>query len=479
MTAAIVHAHRIQRQVLHVDIHGAEADGMAVQRIVSGLCQGALPQALEEVLERVAPRQGDLCIERLDLDIGCLALEHLKEELAGSIAQAVEKAIREQAQIVAKPQGLQGQAATARSTTAEQNVHEAFVCFLQTGRLPWSFRLAPGTHLEQAVLEVWAVTYSPAARRILDHDFLRVLGSATARQRLVSQFSPGFLALLMARLSPEAGRVVDTVVRTLRSTPEPTLGSGFEREIWNAAFGDVAAGDDPTATSLVATAWQRHWRSLPPAKLANLIEQHWPGVTNAATGPSSGVRAADLRAGRPLAAPAGDESGDDLDALPGFYVDNAGLVLLHPFLPQFFSVVGVADSNELIDPQRALCLLHYLSTGESLAPEYALTLPKILCNIPLDTPVAADVPLMSDEMAEATVLLEAVIHHWDALRDTSPDGLRGTFLLRSGKVSRQGDGEWLLQVEMQTCDILLDQLPWGLSMIKLPWMDRSLRVEWR
>jgi hypothetical protein len=64
------------------------------------------------------------------------------------------------------------------------------------------------------------------------------------------------------------------------------------------------------------------------------------------------------------------------------------------------------------------------------------------------------------------------------LRNTSPDGLRGTFLLRPGKVSLRND-DWLLQVEARTCDILLEQLPWGIGMIKLPWMEKMVWVEWR
>jgi hypothetical protein len=74
-------------------------------------------------------------------------------------------------------------------------------------------------------------------------------------------------------------------------------------------------------------------------------------------------------------------------------------------------------------------------------------------------------------------MLAAVIGHWTALRNTSPDGLRGAFLLRAGKLSERA-GEWLLQVEPQTADILLGDLPWGISAVRLPWMERILWVEW-
>ena len=128
--------------------------------------------------------------------------------------------------------------------------------------------------------------------------------------------------------------------------------------------------------------------------------------------------------------------------------------------------------------ERALCLLHFLATGQSVAPEYELVLPKILCDMPLPTPVDCCIELSDAEKEEATALLEAVIRHWEVLRNTSPDGLRGTFLIRSGKVSLRDDGDWLLQVETKSFDMLMDALPWGISIVKLPWMRRTLWVEW-
>ena len=117
-------------------------------------------------------------------------------------------------------------------------------------------------------------------------------------------------------------------------------------------------------------------------------------------------------------------------------------------------------------------------TGQTIAPEYEMILSKIFCNIPLESPVESDMALTNAEKTEAEALLEAVIQHWDALRNTSIDALRGTFLLRLGKLSLRDDGDWLLQVESKTVDILLNQLPWGISMIQLPWMQRMLWVEW-
>jgi hypothetical protein len=40
------------------------------------------------------------------------------------------------------------------------------------------------------------------------------------------------------------------------------------------------------------------------------------------------------------------------------------------------------------------------------------------------------------------------------------------------------DGAWLLRVERESYDVVLDRFPWPLDWIKLPWMAVALRVEW-
>lgn len=166
------------------------------------------------------------------------------------------------------------------------------------------------------------------------------------------------------------------------------------------------------------------------------------------------------------------------DKMSGLYIEHAGLVLLQPFLPQFFSGLGIVDNNTLLMPNRALCLLHFLATGVWSAPEYELPVMKILCGLPLEFVAETEEPLRPEEHEESAALLSAVIRHWDALKNSSPDGLREAFLKRPGKLSFSS-GEWWLQVESNSFDILLDRLPWGFSMIRLPWMPSMLHVEWR
>jgi hypothetical protein len=72
-------------------------------------------------------------------------------------------------------------------------------------------------------------------------------------------------------------------------------------------------------------------------------------------------------------------------------------------------------------------------------------------------------------------VLLSCIQHWDAIKRTSIDGLRENFLHRDGVLKRDEFG-WSLYIEEKTIDLMLDKLPWNLSIIKLNWMDEMLTV---
>ena len=64
------------------------------------------------------------------------------------------------------------------------------------------------------------------------------------------------------------------------------------------------------------------------------------------------------------------------------------------------------------------------------------------------------------------------------MQNTSIPNLRGAFLIRDGLLSEKED-RWTLHVENKAYDIVLEYLPWTISMIKLPWMHKRIDVAWR
>ena len=471
--------HLIRQHYLHISLNGTEAEGMALQRQLSDFWQHRLLPAIEPVFDRYAQPDEHLVIGHLEVDAGAVSLAGLEHELAEQVRQAIEQSLR--AGLSTEQTNPTKPGVIGAHKTRLQSVEEALIYFLKTGSLPWAFQLPDHKTLEQLIVEIWQTTPISDGQLPVSVPALQAaLRSKTARKRLVWHFSPLFLETLLHRISPATYAVVRAVRQGLFNAPvvsdNPADDSFYvEQYIWEAAFALVATGTQPTDAHLLRSAWQAIPDTSPKKKtVASLLSQRWPGVTQNRAGDEQSVSALTGPVSLPPA-----EADEWIDTGVGLFIDNAGLVLLHPFLPRFFDGLGLLANNEIHQPERALCLLYFLATGQGEVPEYSLQLPKILCNIPLESPVNTQVILTDAETSEAVALLEAVIRHWDVLKNASVDALRSEFLMRPGKLSRRRDGDWQLQLEGRSVDVLLDNLPWGISMIQLPWMEQLLRVEWR
>lgn len=165
------------------------------------------------------------------------------------------------------------------------------------------------------------------------------------------------------------------------------------------------------------------------------------------------------------------------------FVNYAGLVLLHPFLSPFFEASGVkaANSKAIADAHipRAAALLYFLATGQEELYEYELGFIKILLGLEPDTPILVGEGLIEEsDRQEAEALLQSAINYWTVLKGTSVNGFRTSFLQRSGLLRNTENGR-ILQVEHQAFDLLLEHLPWSISVIKLSWMKYPLYTEWQ
>lgn len=515
--------HLIHQQYLHAELDGTEQDGLRLQQRLSDWCRHQLPPVIERVLSRFATADEHWLIGCLEVDLG---------ELPDGCDAAVWETAAEQAftQALRTCAHAAGQAATAtphpdisRRQNAQEHLQAAFLHFLATGALPWHFQLAAGETLEQRLLADWRTGAPALAAPAFKPALLELLAaSAAARRRLAWQFSLPFRQRLLQQLAPDYAEALSHILHRLDAAPlPPSVQQAFSLSVWETACLHLSQQQRVDEIRLLETSLQQFRNAAPPvnpvaadthAELTRTFAPLWPEIRPApATSggnhrvdstpasdsrqPSPDKRLAPSAVPSPLLRPQDAPTPPDAPTLPlpntvrvpdaasvqeqALYTGQAGLVLLHPFLPQFFTALDIAEADRLLQPERAACLLYFLASGRRISPEYELTLPKILCCLPLDAPLPADAGLTDAEQAEAIALLDAVIHHWTALRNTSPDGLRGNFLLRQGKLSPYPDGGWLLQVEQQTHDLLLDQLPWGVSLLRLPWMPQLLRVEWR
>ena len=73
-----------------------------------------------------------------------------------------------------------------------------------------------------------------------------------------------------------------------------------------------------------------------------------------------------------------------------------------------------------------------LRRGSGEHRNICLPLNKILCGLLPEEGIVQPVRLTKKEMLEADRMVEAVVANWHALKNTSANGLRGSFVCREG-----------------------------------------------
>ena len=478
--------HSIVRQVLEVEVTGTEAQAFALHSTLAALCKQTLLPVIEQAFERCGPKDRLIRIDRLELDLGSVALERLEQELPALLQRSLGTAL--DAHLAARPEPQDGTG--SYTTTVAHGMDEALAYFLQWGTLPPALRLFQGCDFE-ATLRACQDAAGRGALPPLPATLHAALRSSAGIERLAGQFSVAFGRTVLARMGTTWVGALEAAVAQAPARPaganagaanEPghlrpgePVPAAVERLLLRAALHCAARGGDSSAHVLIRDALALAGASsAAQAALADMLRPN-RSTRAARSSPAGSLPAGDLKAAGLQSVQAAAFHHPDREA--GIFIENAGLVLLHPFLAPLFEMLAISCGERLLLPSRALAVLHFLASGQDSGPEYALALPKILCALPVTANVEAGIVTCAVEQAEACDMLEAVIAHWSKLQNTSPDGLRGAFLMRPGKLS-QRNGEWVLQVEAHAADILLSDLPWGVSAIRLPWMEHILWVEW-
>ncbi|MBL4899376.1 MAG: hypothetical protein JKX76_06970 [Colwellia sp.] len=159
----------------------------------------------------------------------------------------------------------------------------------------------------------------------------------------------------------------------------------------------------------------------------------------------------------------------------------AGSILLYPYLSRFFKDLDcLSEGKRIKDNKRnkAMTLMVYLLTGKEQAFDYQLHFLKWLLGIPVGTLLSIEEnTLTTKEKALADNVLLSLKSHWSVLKNTSIANIRGSFLQRVGMM-KLDDDQCLLHIERKGIDILIDQIPFSLSIIRLAWIKQPIIVTW-
>ena len=437
--------HVIKRQIIDllVDKH---LDSFRIQQKLSDHFWQYLVPLLENEFDKISTDGEVVCLERIEIDLGVIEETDInKVVLNENLLKNVEKQIKDfiLQEIISLEQPL-------IKLSSAANSYRQWFFYMQNGYLPWNITTVGKEWYEQ-VIEELATNYSSITELRKE-----IISNPITVMRIIRQHPLVFLIRLVEILTTEKQTTLLTAITEMsNSKSEDVLvpPSMFYEKLWQEILEISSSGSSKETT----------FQLLEVTKQYKIDEM------------TANVKAVGVKALKEL------KPENRIIVNEGIYVQHAGLVLIHPFLKSLFNHVGLLVGKLFADiekQEKAIYILHYVATGQTKADEYELVLPKILCGYPMDLPITTNIILSEKELEEADNMLKATIAAWNILRSTSPEGLREGFLQRIGKVLVNNE-KTIIQVEKSAIDVLLDHLPWNLNIIKLPWLDEILKVEWR
>jgi hypothetical protein len=532
--------HIIQKQLIDITLPNATAAlewEATKRRDFTALINKQLERCFDDY-----DKNGDhLIIEKLDVDLGVFTMDNLQEEVSRRLYSKIYQTLQEHSKttIFAGSESTErsySETSTDRFYSGQEGTLEALFYFLNKGQLPWW-----GSELATWD-ESWltALTENEISRF---KNFI-IWSDEKPMRRLATQFSDGFIEQLLQRfgITAETANAWQWLKALLKEVQDMggSAGKGYSNDVFESyqtllrpsiirteywlAWIVYAVGkndtpplhklfnNSPEALEIIGSVIKRKYsdnnpelhRKIPSLwekevsaiirrpqkterpdevahKQALSAEEIKPVVGDKELLQIPGTEAGTIENSKDILSKLTDKKNKTGSEEEAIFVSNAGLIILHPFLPELFRHCGWLEKNRFTNEYTqtmAVYALHYLATGETVIPEHQLMFPKFLAGMEWDALLEPVEPLNDIEQGACNELLGEVLKHWKPLRNTSPQGLREAYLQRGGKLEHIYSG-WHLSIEQKTLDILLSRLPWGISMIKLPWMTQPLTVAWQ
>jgi len=448
--------HQIKRVVFDLQFSD-EPTAFGIRKKLETLFHSEFIPVLKTVLDQHAPIGQLYFIPRLEIDLGSVDPKHIETaDLAGILYRQL---VRQFKDVPFKD---------IPSTAALLSGADTLFHFLHTGTWPCPTVFENVEDLEQEVQALPPFEFAKVMAELpinLTHE--------RASLRLVYQFNSIFVDWIIDQLIQKAKNVF---------TFEPSVLSRLKDKLGRvSSFKDKASFIQNLAFALSEKSTPELEKQLKIYREVFLQEkesQTGLAFVDNALFPPPTMRDEKARSTIPdkhVSSEFGEEGKAEI------FTSYAGVVLLHPFLGPFFRGLNLLNARnrfESVDAQQhAIHVLHFLASGEENPEEPTTCLLKILCGYPLAAPFEKVRTVSYAEKEEAQALLLAVVGHWSTLKNTSADGFRQEFLQREGKLEILDSGFHLV-VEQRSIDVLLSSLSWSYSIIRLPWMERPLQVDW-
>jgi hypothetical protein len=491
--------HIIQKQFLEVEMQNPP-DAFAFRNRLGELYYQRILPELEGIFDEIGSGQKLIRKDFLEIDVGIIASENWEELFVDKTLKKIREAL-----VLESPMYITASAASVKSETGDRkisnipeklysNPEDIFFFFLENGFLPW--HVSKEYDLRKAI-RFWIEEHAHFFKK----SFVDALRKSDRKVflRLIYQFDEELLnqvlGIVLEKTWWEEVRQYEKEFKNYFHTI--TASSSVIRKLfYYPLFQSALSTDNNWATVFLLSLIEETKKEKVSVSVQAVLKEMAILLNK-----MSGIKSISTDATVSLFDAIGQLQAKDIlpqnkkadeEVLPkkgetetgSNYIQNAGLVILHPFLPLFFNHLGLSDDkNNFKDEashQKAVLLSQYLVTGDTSIVEEGILLNKIICGYPIEEPIIKELELSEFEMAEAIDLLAQVIQSWKMSEtpvNNTIEGLQQSFLQRQGKLL-QKDADWLLQVEQKSYDMVLSSLPWSIGIIKNAWMKDMLWVEW-
>lgn len=471
--------HVIKTQIINVATDNSN-EVFSLQHKLSNLFYRVMVPVLEKLFDDLAPGDQVVYLDSVEIDLGIMTTEEMeKKEWPDRFKEMVYRQFKE----IVLLNKIKNTDARGIPGASQQWLH-----YMQFGSIPWN-TLRTDALWYKKVLEEFA-------KNFYSIDLLRklLISDARAVRRIVLLHDPFYLAHLIEVLTAQKQNqlvlIMETLFNCIGKNKKLTFDTGkiksLKQQAWESIFVYTAAKNkNATEAEIIQNAILKNLskddiKQVPKQKnVPQELEPFIPAIKKiiqSSVVDKTGNQQTDLQKEVSI------DDGKIKIPEEGIFVKYAGLVILHPFLNQFFKRMNLTANGKFKDKnaqQKAISLLNYAATGNTFFEEHELVVHKVMCGFPLHDIIDPVIELDQIEKDEADSLLEAVISEWSILKNSTIDGLRESFLQRNGKFINVNSVDIRLMVETHALDVLLDHLPWALSIIKFSWMPQVLKVDWK
>ena len=423
-----------------------------------------------------------LQIPKLELNIDAEG-KMLNSQLADQIYESFKEQLSEISKPIISSNTIETKEAESFTITSQDKEVKTIIYFLENGFMPWWY----DDKKHESILD------SPEFDSLIistkfTKELIKILPKPNVKTRIVRQFMPRQIEKLCIEISKNENSNIKLNQETIQLISK--LNDKNQEQIWKLIL-DVLSKKSTSVNEI-----KEYILKLINSKIILFDEKIIDVIKNVLTDvkideiikiSQNEIKQEDLHEKKKFAKKSveSDSTQQNEEAIEknlqdqDYYINNAGLILIHPFIKTFFEECNLIHpkTNQLKDPELSAHLLHYITTGKTCAPEYNMIFEKFLCNIPIHQPIRKNVKISKKHKIQAQNIIESVQYHWKPMKNSSVELLRNEFFQRPGKLSFN-ENQNTITVERKMQDILLDQLSWGMSMVKIPWQEKFIMVNW-